>query len=163
MTAPDEDAQERAEAALLQRETLVDEEVVIRALHEPFWDSSRQRATTTAFGDRQQVSISRTAVLPEAEIIAIFRRDLDKPGRQLEAIAVVDVGAIVASGSTATQPEQGAFLCVVKDPTKANPAHGEIMGTNPERTRLQKISRGAGNRILERCTIKVLAEVASND
>lgn len=148
---------ERSEDYLLLREVVDGDEIVVRALHEPFWDAENKRGTPSAFGNGNLISVSRTSVLSESQIIQILKQDLETPDRRIEAIAEVSVERIVSCGSSNDDADQGVFLSVVKDPTENNIAHAEIMGTDGDRRRLKKISRGVGNKILQACLIKVLA------
>lgn len=62
------DAEDNPVDPQLTRPRVADEELVLRALHEPFWDAEKQRATPSAFGNGNCFSLSRPAVLPEAAI-----------------------------------------------------------------------------------------------
>lgn len=141
-------------ASLLTRSLVDDCELVLRALHEPFWDADKQRATPSAFGNGNCFSLSRPAVLPEAAIIARWREDLERPGRRLEALAEARVADIRASAPL----EEGLQLrlSVFADPSEQNPAHAELVGLNQAGTQLRRITRGVGNRILKRCQIRTL-------
>lgn len=148
--------EEQSEAELLARPAVADHEVVLRALHPPFWDPEKQRATPSAFGNGNLFSVSRPAILPEEKIIAIWQRDLETPNRRVEALARISVADLQSCGAEPGTNDQSAFLNVVADPTDDNPAHAEIMGTDQAHTRLRKISRGIGNKIIQRCTIKLI-------
>lgn len=147
---------EPSEDCLLLREVVDGDEIVVRALHEPFWDPENRRGTPSAFGNGNLISVSRTSVLSESEIIQILKQDLETPDRCIKAIAQVSVEKIILCGSSKDDADQGVFLSVVKDPTENNVAHAEIMGTDGDRRRLKKISRGVGNKILQACSIKEL-------
>lgn len=139
---------------LLARPLVDDEEMVLRALHEPFWDAEKQRATPSAFGNGNRFSLSRPAIMPESAIIARWREDLERPTRRLEALAEVRVGDIRACAPPGNP--QALNLNVFADPKCNNPAHAELVGSDQEVTRLRKIPRGVGNRILQLCRIRLL-------
>jgi hypothetical protein len=143
-------------APLLARPLVDDEEMVLRALHEPSWDAEKQRATPSAFGNGNCFSLSRPAILPESAIIARWREDLERPTRRLEALAEVRVGDIRACAPPGDP--QALSLNVFADPDlkRNNPAHAELVGSDQEVTRLRKIPRGIGNRILQQCRIRLL-------
>lgn len=145
----------KSEKELLERPVIKDEEVVLRALHEPFWDSEANRGTPSAFvGNR--ISVSRVAILSEESILAIFRRDLETESRVVNGFAEVDVASIRGCGETANGGD-GVFLCVVEDPISTdNDAHAEIMGSDEKKTAFKKITRGVANKILQKCKFKVL-------
>lgn len=72
------DPKDTAVDPLLMRPQVAEQELVLRALHEPFWDAEKQRATPSAFGNGNCFSLSRPAVLPEQAIIERWRADLEK-------------------------------------------------------------------------------------
>ncbi len=148
------DADNNTVEPLLTRPLVDDQELVLRALHEPFWDAEKQRATPSAFGNGNCFSLSRPALLPEPEIIERWREDLERPERRLEALAEVQVSVIRACAP----PELGLDLplSVFADPTEKNPAHAELVGSNQAGTQLRKITRGVGNRILKQSRIRSL-------
>ncbi|MGD9810917.1 MAG: hypothetical protein AB7U35_06220 [Sphingobium sp.] len=140
--------------ALLARPLVAETESVIRALHEPFWDNELQRGTPSAFKGRC-VSVNRTSVLPEAEIIETLRRKLDNPSRRVEGIARVRVATIVAC-APATDDEKATTLCVMEAPEPDDASHAEIVGTNHAMTEVREITRSLGKKILDACEIQKL-------
>lgn len=143
-----------------------DEEELVRALHEPFWDAHNQRATKSAF-TQSDVSVSRISILAYEEIVAIFQHDLNrtsvqgKPARRVEASATVDAGAIRAECAANTAADVCVDIVidpVVGDPIQIdNPAHALIQGRD-RKTKLmpKKLSAGMANAILKKCLIRVI-------
>ena len=144
----------KSEKELLERPVIRDDEIVLRALHEPFWDSVPNRGTPSAFVGNL-ISVSRVAIMSEEAILAMFRRDLETGARVVNGFAEVDVASIRCCGETANGGD-GVFLCVVEDPISTNTAHAEIMGSNEEKTSFKKITRGVANKILQKCKFKVV-------
>jgi len=146
MTAP--------EASLLKRPLVSGDEEVVRGLHEPYWDSTLQRGTPSAFkGNRK--SVNRPAVLSEDEIVKMLRAKLETPKRRLEGIAKIGVDKLIACGAL-SDDKRTAFLSVMEDPEIGDPSHAEIMGTDPERTEMREITKGIARRILDACEIRSL-------
>jgi len=138
----------------LTRRRVAKQELVLRALHEPFWDAEKQRATPSAFGNGNCFSLSRPAVMSEQAIIARWREDLERPDRPLEALAEARVADILACSPPETA--QSLRLNVFADPTDQNPAHAELVGSDQADTQLRKITRGVGNRILKQCRFRIV-------
>ena len=145
---------------------LSDEEIVVRALHSPFWDADAKRATPKAF-KVVNVSVSRKAILSFDEIIQIFRRDLERTNpatgvvRKVEGAAMVAVSAVNACVITDKAPTYSVIT--VADPIEAapliepNPAHALIQTrrlSDPER--LCEMTTGMANSILKACEIRPL-------
>ncbi|KAA6183932.1 hypothetical protein F2Q65_14070 [Thiohalocapsa marina] len=148
------DAEDNPVDPRLARPRVADKELVLRALHEPFWDAEKQRATPSAFGNGNCFSLSRPAVLPEAAIVERWRADLERPDRRLEALAEARVADILACSPP--EDAQSLRLNVFADPTDQNPAHAELVGSDQAGTRLRKITRGVGSQILKQCRFRTL-------
>src|ERR1019366_2891221 len=105
------------------------DEKVVRALCLPQWDPVAGRATPSAF-EGNDISVSRTAVLPLDRIIDIFREELEHDGRLVVATGTTLVRDI--SEACATHESKKSIVRVVADPVAPprsrvpNSSHAEI-------------------------------------
>ena len=122
---------------MILRPECPDHEDVVRAITTAHWDPREQRISSSLFkGER--ISVSRLAVLPLAEILAIFDRELVKPPeRSVLGAGEIRVGTLKEIGRDFQHP---AELSVEEDPIPGNPAHAEIP---------QRISKGLSKRIVD--------------
>jgi len=146
--------------------TVDDDDSLVRALHEPFWDEKQKRASKSAFM-QTDVSVSRLSVLPYEHILMIFQRDLNAAGtngmagRRVGATATVKTGFVRTQCAANTSAE--VVVDIVEDPIIGipnqmdNPAHALIQGRDRSTQMKPKmITAGMANSILRGCLIRVV-------
>lgn len=109
------------------RECVGDEEIVLKALHPPFYDHELNRVSKSAF-TKNNTSVCRKHVLPVADILGILIDQLEKPERRIAAYACLDVEEI----KKASHDSDSVWLVVTVDPTPANASHAEIIAFSDE-------------------------------
>lgn len=137
-----------------------DEEALVRALHEPFWDEKNKRATKSAF-TQTDVSVSRIGIISYDEIVAVLQNDLNTDIRRVGATATLTAGSVrsVCSGNL----KADVVVEVVEDPIleqpglSDNPSHALIQGRD-RATRLipKRITDGMAKELLRNCEIRIL-------
>lgn len=146
--------------------TVGDDEELVRALHEPFWDAKTQRASKSAF-TQEEVSVSRLAVMSYDEIVTIFQHDLNNSDANGGAGRVVGATAIVAAGFVNTTCAANTLADVVVDivedpvinepPQLDNPSHALIRGRDRStRAEPRRITPGMASAILKGCAIRIV-------
>lgn len=137
--------------------TVRDDEVLVRALHLPFWDSVNQRGTKSAF-HQEEVSVSRVGILTYDEIVGVFKADL----ASVEATAEISAGDIRQASASPTNISDVVVEILaepIKDDPKLtdNPAHAALKGKDRDTQLIVKrIPKGIANAILGKCVIKTL-------
>lgn len=149
-------------------------EKVVRAGLYPYWDSNLGRASPSAF-TQVEVSVSRLAILPLEQIVAIFKKDFnervhpDGESMMIRGIGLATVADIIEQAEKPLD-EKGKklpniTLTVIEDKIENepnasdNPAHALICGwsrENPSQPR--KISRGVANRLLDAFSWKSVSD-----
>jgi hypothetical protein len=124
-------------------------EVIMRALHEPFWDRELRRGTPSAFMPNR-ISANRPCIYSRTKILSILRQKLESRDRKIHAVAEVNVSAVVDCGRPANQDAQ-VFLSIAEAPESGDDSHAELLGTERGRKQFKKISRGVANKILKAC------------
>ena len=128
-----------------------DHEQIVRALYEPLWSKKEKRATSLAF-TQVDVSVSRTAILPYARIVDIFKKDISAAS---PVVATCVTSVAVVGAACASCHEAGFTVAVVEDRVEAdanwseNPAHAEIRArliADPQVKR--SLTKGMANAIL---------------
>lgn len=108
-------------------------EDVLHAILDAEWD--RGRVLSDALAGKNQ-SVSRLSVYCRRYIIAIFHRDLDRPGRSPPVatlkLRVATIARISKAHFDATKQSKRAALRVRVDALPNNAAHAEIDGTVSE-------------------------------
>lgn len=125
------------------------EEIVVRALIDPYWDPVAQRGTPSAYLG-QDISVSRLRVLPYEWMIEKFVADF---GKRVHATGQAQVIRIVAQAEQVLEQARRLPLFrlrVVEDPLPDNPAHALIRGVDRgDPTKGREIrSRSVGLRLL---------------
>ncbi|MDT4879576.1 hypothetical protein FQZ97_1152610 [compost metagenome] len=127
---------------------------MVIALHEPSWDRTLNRGTTSTFANYPRKSCSRTAVLPLAQILELFKKEIGGGKIKIEGYGIIDVATIRALGSAAEAPVE---FVVTEDPTETNPAHAEIVAFEPGRDKIRsRVPRGLSNRLCENLKITLI-------
>ena len=109
-------------------DVVADDEQIVRALYEPLWSVEKKRATSLAF-TQVDVSVSRTAILPYASIVEIFKKDISAAS---PVVVTCVTSVAVVSTACANSREAGFTVAVVEDRVAAsidrseNQAHAEI-------------------------------------
>ena len=112
-------------------------ENIARAIRNSSWDPAKNRWSSSLFKGTN-VSVSRLAVLPIADLLKIFHDDLDRPpASKVIAAGEINIGTLQQIGKSQNHP---TVLTVEEDPLPSNPAHAEIP---------QKISRGLARKIID--------------
>ena len=105
-----------------------DHEEIVRALYPPLWSERLGRATTIAF-TQKNASVSRTAVLPYDDIVAIFKKDRGTAEPVVATLTTI-VGKVCEACKN--NPAEGFQVSVIEDPVAGepgfcdNPSHAEI-------------------------------------
>jgi hypothetical protein len=86
------------------------------------------------------------AVLPLAELVRIFQRDLHKPPNILRGTAEINIGVLQKVGREFVNPTD---LTVEEAPLESNPAHAEIA---------ERITRGLSKAINQVVLIRPIAD-----
>lgn len=120
-----------------------DAEYIVRALHMPSWDEKLKRGTKSAF-QKNNISVSRLSVLSIAEILQIWREEIETESRKIEAYAKLKVADVHAlSGEV-------MGLVVIEDVTASNRSHAEIVGhVHGDVSTLKDITNGIANRLAQ--------------
>lgn len=126
------------------------DEIVVRALIDPFWDPIAQRGTPSAFLG-QDISVSRVRVRPYKWITERFIADF---GERVHATGQAQVIRIIDQAEQVLEQTKRLPLFrlrVVEDPLPDNPAHALIRGIDredPAKRRAIK-ARSIGLRLLK--------------
>ncbi|MGH9930524.1 MAG: hypothetical protein ACREA9_15035 [Pyrinomonadaceae bacterium] len=114
------------------------QENILRAIHEAFWDLTRDRKSSSIFKGTD-ISVSRLSILGLNELFAIFHRKLDgSPNGRIVAGGEINIGNLQRIGREFI-PNR-TELAVEEDPEPDNRAHAVIP---------QKISPGLAKTIIE--------------
>lgn len=135
---------------------------MVRALHAPFWDERLQRGTKSAF-QQLQVSLSRLAVLPYAQIVDAFVADLNRPAsetvpeRKVSGTATIEVDTVlrICADSKKAQVEFRADPVASSATKSANPSHALMLTFNPE-GEVKKLPDAVAQSIMKSAAIQSL-------
>ncbi|UST52981.1 hypothetical protein NF681_11560 [Comamonadaceae bacterium OTU4NAUVB1] len=139
------------------------DEIVVRALHAPFWSEELQRGTKSAF-QQTDISVSREKIVPYEDIVRIFKHDLDrpasdsKPARQVRGTASLRVDQVLTACEIektkrkvnfVEKPEAGSLE------KEKNLSHA-LMTVRDNKDNPKKLPDAAAFAVLELATIKIV-------
>ena len=119
---------------ILKRPFLGNEEELVVALHQPYWDAEKKRGSKSIFSDPRK-SASRLSVYPIEKIIEIFIAQIAGGKVRIEAYGVISVDKIKKVGMAG---ETKVDFEATEDPVSQNAAHAEIIAFDNNRTTLRK-------------------------
>lgn len=105
-----------------------DQENILRAINLAHWDPNHNRGNSSLFRG-SNLSVSRLAILPQDEILQIFKSELVCP---VLFAGEINVGALKGIGRS-----HSTIITVEEDPLPTNLAHAEI----PENLTSKKLAR----------------------
>ncbi|WP_447775686.1 hypothetical protein [Variovorax boronicumulans] len=142
--------------------SIAGEERMVRALHAPFWDDQLQRGTKSAF-QQLQVSLSRLAVLPYAQIVDAFVADLNRPAsemapeRKVKGTATIEVDTVLrlCADSKKAQVAFRADPVTSSATRRENPSHALMLTFDPA-GEVKKLPDAVAQSIMKSAAIQTL-------
>lgn len=126
------------------------EEEVVRAVFEPYWDSTLGRASPSIFVD-DDISVSRLQVLPKDQIVAIFKEQFDSPTRTVHGVLHITIEAVHSICQDHADSPRKVHGC--EDPTPADKSHAVLRPyTLDEPPARKAMSKGLAKKVLNACT-----------
>ena len=120
----------------MPRPEVSDEENIVRAIHQAWWDAKERRGFSLIFKG-SNISVSRLSILTLELLFPIFHNQLDSsPNGIIVGAGEINVGRLREIGN---EHETKVNITVVEDPIEINRAHAEIP---------QKISKGLAKKII---------------
>lgn len=134
------------------RAVLDGQEQLAIALHEPSWDRTLQRGTKGTF-QHVDTSVSRLSITPIAELVELFKEEVGRGIRKIEAYGLFYVHDVEAVGAESESTE----LVVTADPLENNPAHAEIIAFEKGKAALRKrVPDGVQRKLADLLDVHVL-------
>lgn len=120
----------------MERPEVSDEENIVRAIHQAWWDMNEGRRSSSVFKGTN-ISVSRLSILALESLFLIFHDQLDSsPNGIIVGAGEINVGRLREIGN---EFANNVSIKVIEAPLENNPAHAEVP---------QKISRGLANKII---------------
>ncbi|TPQ39881.1 hypothetical protein C2U69_11240 [Cupriavidus pinatubonensis] len=125
------------------------EEEVLRAVFEPYWDSTLGRATASIFVD-DDISVSRLRVLQKNEIVTIFKQQFDSPTRTVHGVLRIAIETVQSICQSHTDSPRDVHAC--EDPTATDISHAVLRPYTTDDPPIRKaMSKGLARKVLNAC------------